>query len=93
MKGDCSICFNAPESVEMALELLDGGYLRIGSQISVTKAQFQKKEGLGDEDGSSDVKRARSKIWGSPRRKLLRSLYWKECSLLMKLKVMHLWLS
>lgn len=57
LKGDCSICFNAPESVQMALELLDGGYLRLNTKITVAKAQFQKKE--GDDDTGHEVKRVR----------------------------------
>lgn len=62
VKGDCSICFNAPESVEMALNLLDGGYLRIGTKISVTKATFQKKEAAGEGDEGHDAKRSRPNI-------------------------------
>lgn len=45
----------------MALELLDEGYLRIGTKISVTKAEFQKKEGVGDDNGY-DFKRPRPTI-------------------------------
>ena len=51
-KGDCSICYNAESSADMALEVLDGGYLRPSSRpLSVTKAEFQKRaapQGTGD---------------------------------------------
>eukprot|EP01038_Epipyxis_sp_PR26KG_P012008 gene12008-16076_t len=39
-KGDCSICYNAEESVKLALDVLDGGYIRLSSKISVTRASF-----------------------------------------------------
>jgi len=43
-KGDCSICYNAESSADMALEVLDGGYIRPSSNpISVMRAEFQKR--------------------------------------------------
>lgn len=45
LKGDASICYNAPESVEMAINIFDGGYIRPNTKpISVSHAEFQKKE-------------------------------------------------
>ena len=45
LKGDASICYNAEESVDMAVSVLDGGYLRpMTKPISVTRAEFQKKD-------------------------------------------------
>eukprot|EP00607_Mallomonas_marina_P010772 CAMPEP_0182422780 /NCGR_PEP_ID=MMETSP1167-20130531/8557_1 /TAXON_ID=2988 /ORGANISM="Mallomonas Sp, Strain CCMP3275" /LENGTH=372 /DNA_ID=CAMNT_0024601125 /DNA_START=102 /DNA_END=1220 /DNA_ORIENTATION=- len=42
-KGDCSLCYNAIESVEMALEILDGGFIRPNCQIHVERAHFTQK--------------------------------------------------
>mmetsp|Transcript_28224 Transcript_28224/g.47464 ORF Transcript_28224/g.47464 Transcript_28224/m.47464 type:complete len:579 (+) Transcript_28224:54-1790(+) len=39
-KGDCSLCYNAPESVELAVTVLSGGYIRPNSQVTVTRAEF-----------------------------------------------------
>lgn len=44
-KGDASVCYVAEESVAMALEVLNGGYIRPSHQVSVTRAEFQPKEG------------------------------------------------
>lgn len=40
-KGDCSVCFNAPESVQMAVDVLSGGFIRPGAQVTVVRAEFQ----------------------------------------------------
>ncbi len=40
LKGDCSLCYNAKESVDMAVNILSGGYIRPSKQITVTKADF-----------------------------------------------------
>jgi RNA recognition motif-containing protein len=43
-KGDASICYNAAESVDMAVNFFDGGYIRPNTKpISVSRAEFQKK--------------------------------------------------
>ena len=39
-KGDCSICYNAFESVQMALNILHDGYIRPSHKIEVTQAEF-----------------------------------------------------
>jgi|EP01033_Poteriospumella_lacustris_P006976 hypothetical protein len=39
-KGDCSICYNAVESVQLAVDVFDGGYIRPNFQISVKRATF-----------------------------------------------------
>lgn len=44
LKGDCSICYNAEESVQMAVDILDGGCIRPLYPIQVSVAQFQKRE-------------------------------------------------
>jgi HIV Tat-specific factor 1 len=42
-KGDGSLCYHAPESVEMAVSYFDGGYIRPTHKITVTRAEFQVK--------------------------------------------------
>jgi HIV Tat-specific factor 1 len=43
-KGDCTICYVAESSADMALQVLDGGYIRPSSTaLSVTRAEFQKR--------------------------------------------------
>ena len=39
-KGDCSICYNAEESVQLAIDILNGGYIRVGYQVNVSRANF-----------------------------------------------------
>jgi hypothetical protein len=39
-KGDCSICYNSEDSVQLALDVFDGGYIRPNFRISVTRAEF-----------------------------------------------------
>jgi HIV Tat-specific factor 1 len=57
-KGDCSICYNAESSVDMALEVLDGGYLRPSSKaLSVTRAEFQKRAAPTGEEASQPQKK------------------------------------
>lgn len=52
-KGDCTICYNAESSANMALEVLDGGYIRPSSKpLSVTRAEFQKREHAPGGEGS-----------------------------------------
>lgn len=45
LKGDASICFARPESVDLALQILDSSMFRATSKhrISVTKAKFEQK--------------------------------------------------
>lgn len=53
LKGDCSICYNALESVEMAVDVLSGGYIRPTHKITVTKADFSNSGGGGGGGGGS----------------------------------------
>jgi len=57
LKGDCSLCYNAKESVDMAINILSGGYIRPSKQIIVTKADF--KQSLNTE---KEQKRPRSNL-------------------------------
>ncbi len=40
-KGDASLCYVAEPSVQLALDVLDGGYIRPNFKISVTRANFE----------------------------------------------------
>jgi RNA recognition motif-containing protein len=70
-KGDASICYNAAESVEMAVDIFDGGYIRPNTRpISVSRAEFQKKDSTtsvastlsGAAPGEEPQKRKRGKV-------------------------------
>ena len=39
-KGDGSLCYNSEESVKLAIEILDSGFIRPAFQIRVTRADF-----------------------------------------------------
>lgn len=63
-KGDASICYLAEASVQMAVDVLDGGCIRPLTQpLSVTRAEFTKKdlssEGTG---GKNDWKRPKQAL-------------------------------
>ena len=59
-KGDGSICYVARESVDLALNVLSGGYIRPNYLITVTEADFSsvkaKTEEATTSSGSGDVK-------------------------------------
>jgi hypothetical protein len=50
-KGDCLICYNAEESVKLAVDVLSGGYIRPNIQVTVTRADFA-PGGNGDQGNS-----------------------------------------
>eukprot|EP00953_Heterococcus_sp_UTEX-ZZ885_P010033 5866-Heterococcus_DN1.PRE.7 len=53
-KGDASVCYAKEESVDLALQVLDGSQLRVGVFLEVTKAVFEQK---GDKlDGARRLK-------------------------------------
>ena len=58
LKGDASICYNAEESVQMAVDVLSGGYIRPAFQITVTRAEFKENDSKvrkkGVEDGGGE---------------------------------------
>lgn len=58
-KGDCLLCYNAEESVKLAVDVLSGGYIRANSQVTVTRADFT-PGGNGDQGGSSSGKGQRT---------------------------------
>lgn len=39
-KGDCAICYNAEESVQLAVDILNDGYIRPNYKVIVTRASF-----------------------------------------------------
>lgn len=62
-KGDASICYNAAESVEMSINILDGGYIRPNTNpISVSKAEFQKKDTAVTHGNEKSLQRKKGKI-------------------------------
>lgn len=48
-KGDCTLCYNAEESVQLAVDILNGGYIRPNYKINVTRATFNSNSGMKDE--------------------------------------------
>ena len=40
-KGDASLCYIAQQSADMAVDVLSGGFLRVGCMVTVTRASFQ----------------------------------------------------
>jgi HIV Tat-specific factor 1 len=83
LKGDCSICYNSATSVQMALDLLDGGYIRPNAKISVCRAEFQKRE-TGGVDGDDTVAKKRARVPASQAQKrvaknaISQALAWNE---------------
>lgn len=59
-KGDCSLSYNAEESVKLAIEILDGGYIRPGFQIKVSRADFSSIATLQDDSHSNSKGGSRS---------------------------------
>jgi HIV Tat-specific factor 1 len=60
-KGDCTICYNAEESVKLALDILHEGYIRPNYKISVTRATFEAQTNKDDANkGSSTVRKPAS---------------------------------
>ena len=52
-KGDASLCYLQSDSVDMALTVLHEGYLRLGCQISVTRADFSSAASLSAAAGGT----------------------------------------
>ena len=50
-KGDCSLCYHAEASMLMALDVLDGGYIRPAYKITVKRAEFTQGEGTAGSSG------------------------------------------
>jgi hypothetical protein len=51
-KGDCLLCYNAEESVKLAVDILSGGYISANHQVTVTRADFT-PGGNGDQGGAA----------------------------------------
>ena len=63
-KGDCSLCYNAEESVATAVEFLHEGYIRPTHQISVKRADFS----VHSKDQSSSQVSGGAAAGGQPRK-------------------------
>jgi RNA recognition motif-containing protein len=56
LKGDASICYARPESVELALQILDENLFRDGATLSVQRAKFE-QSGTFDDDNKNGGRR------------------------------------
>jgi HIV Tat-specific factor 1 len=64
-KGDCLICYNALESVQLAVDILNGGYIRPSSQVTVTRAEFTPDKaggGAGGGGGAGEGRRGKPEL-------------------------------
>ena len=52
LKGDASVCYARPESVDLALQILDENLFRDGATLSVHRAKFE-QHGTFDKDGNN----------------------------------------
>ena len=57
LKGDASICYARPESVELALQILDDNIFRDNSTLSVQRAKFEQHGTVFDGDGKTGGRR------------------------------------
>lgn len=67
-KGDCLICYNAEESVKLALDVLSGGYIRPNAQVTVTRADFT-PGGNGDQGNTTASANSGAAAGGDHRRR------------------------
>lgn len=74
-KGDCSICYNSEESVKLAVDILDGGFLRPNVQITVTKASFDNKADQPAQGPKKRITQAQLKV---ARNATKQALVWNE---------------
>jgi HIV Tat-specific factor 1 len=74
-KGDASLCFNAEESVKLALDILNGGYIRPNFKISVTRATFESTTKSVDPPIKSSLSQAQLKVARNAARQ---ALTWNE---------------
>ncbi len=52
-KGDALVCYNAEESVKLAVDVLSGGFLRPTHQVTVTRADFSSADSLGNNNSNN----------------------------------------
>lgn len=50
-KGDALVCYNAEESVKLAVDVLSGGFLRPTHQVTVTRADFTSADANNNNGG------------------------------------------
>lgn len=82
-KGDCVICYNAEESVQLAVDILNDGYIRPNYKIIVTRASFDssnnnhanKEEGPKVKTSTSTLSHAQVKVARSAAKQ---ALAWNE---------------
>lgn len=66
-KGDCTICYNAVDSMRLAVDILHDGYIRPNYKISVTEADFSNANSSGN--GSSAGSTAQPQQQQPPRQR------------------------
>lgn len=64
-KGDASLCYNAPESVKMAIDIFNDGYIRPKFQIQVSQANFNSSNPTTSSAGSNSVGEVPSLLYSS----------------------------
>ncbi|KAL3792670.1 hypothetical protein HJC23_009398 [Cyclotella cryptica] len=67
LKGDASICYARPESVDLALQILDENLFRDGATLSVQRAKFEQhgsafEEGNKTKNGRRIISEAKRKV-------------------------------
>ena len=65
LKGDASICYARPESVELALQILDENLFRDDNKLSVQRAKFE-------QHGTLDTKKGGRRVVSEAKRKVAR---------------------
>mmetsp|Transcript_25722 Transcript_25722/g.36668 ORF Transcript_25722/g.36668 Transcript_25722/m.36668 type:complete len:269 (+) Transcript_25722:249-1055(+) len=60
LKGDASICYARPESVELALQILDENLFRDGAILSVQRAKFEQHGSTFGDNNNKDDKSSSS---------------------------------
>jgi RNA recognition motif-containing protein len=62
LKGDASICYARPESVELALQILDENLFRDGAILKVQRAKFEENADYEKKNGKRVISEAKRKV-------------------------------
>ena len=72
LKGDASICYARPESVELALQILDENLFRDGAILSVQRAKFEQHGSTFDADKAGKGGVGKRRIISESKRRVAR---------------------
>ncbi|KAL7458837.1 hypothetical protein ACHAWC_010670, partial [Mediolabrus comicus] len=72
LKGDASICYARPESVELALQILDENLFRDGAILSVQRAKFEQRGDDNTGDNKSRTQRKQRRVISEAKRRVAR---------------------